>query len=89
MAGILPDKARELFKIPEGYEAVAGMALGYPGEPESLPEHLKKRNMHRAKESRSRHLYSGANGASRRQSLLRGKFNEGLKTPGHEGHSAW
>jgi nitroreductase len=42
MAGILPDKARELFNIPEGYEAVAGMALGYAGEPESLPEHLQK-----------------------------------------------
>jgi nitroreductase len=41
MGGILPDKARELFKIPEGYEAVAGIALGYPGDPEALPEHLR------------------------------------------------
>lgn len=43
MAGILPDKARELFAIPEGYEAVAGIALGYPGDPTSLPEPLRKR----------------------------------------------
>jgi nitroreductase len=43
MAGILPDKARELFAIPDGYEAVAGMALGYPGDPSSLPEPLRKR----------------------------------------------
>jgi len=42
MAGILPDKAREFFKIPEGYEAVAGIALGYAGEPESLPDHFQK-----------------------------------------------
>jgi nitroreductase len=43
MAGILPDKARELFAIPDGYEAVAGIALGYPGDPTSLPEPLRKR----------------------------------------------
>jgi nitroreductase len=42
MAGILPDKARELFNIPEGYEAVAGIALGYAGDPQSLPDHLQK-----------------------------------------------
>ena len=41
MAGILPDKARELFSIPEGYEPVAGIAIGYPGEPSSLPDQLQ------------------------------------------------
>ena len=45
MGGILPEKARELFKIPEGYEAVAGFALGYPGEAAALPEHLKKQEL--------------------------------------------
>ncbi len=43
MAGILPDKARETFHIPEGYEAVAGIALGYPGDPASLPDQLRER----------------------------------------------
>lgn len=43
MAGIIPEKAREVFGIPEGYEAVAGIALGYPGNTESLPEQLKNR----------------------------------------------
>ncbi|HUJ33508.1 MAG TPA: nitroreductase family protein [Candidatus Acidoferrum sp.] len=43
MAGILPDKARELLSIPEGYEAVAGFALGYPGDPASLPNELRER----------------------------------------------
>jgi nitroreductase len=38
MAGIIPDKAREVFGIPEGFEAVAGIALGYPGDPLTLPE---------------------------------------------------
>ena len=45
MAGIIPEKARELFKIPEGYEAVAGMALGYPGDPESLSDQMKEREL--------------------------------------------
>jgi len=45
MAGILPDKIRKLYGIPEGYEAVAGIALGYPGDQQSLPEELRKREL--------------------------------------------
>jgi nitroreductase len=45
MAGILADKAREIFGIPEGYEAVAGIALGYPGDPATLPDQLKEREV--------------------------------------------
>lgn len=41
MAGILAEKARGTFGIPEGYEAVAGIALGYPGDPLGLPERLR------------------------------------------------
>ncbi len=41
MAGILPDKAKELFHIPDGYEPVAGIAIGYPGDADSLPEQLR------------------------------------------------
>jgi nitroreductase len=42
MAGILPDKAREIFGIPDGYGAVAGFAIGYPGDPASLPDKLRE-----------------------------------------------
>jgi nitroreductase len=42
MAGILPEKAREIFAIPEGYEVVAAMAIGYPGDAGKLPDHLRK-----------------------------------------------
>jgi nitroreductase len=45
MAGILPEKARKIFGIPEGYEAVAGIAIGYPGEVHTLPDHLKEREL--------------------------------------------
>jgi len=41
MAGIVPEKAREIFKIPAGYEVVAGFAIGYAGDPENLPEQLR------------------------------------------------
>ena len=43
MGGILPEKAREIFSIPSGYEVVAGLAVGYPGDPNSLPEKLRER----------------------------------------------
>jgi nitroreductase len=43
MAGILADKAREVYNIPPDYEAVAGIAVGYPGEPETLPDALRER----------------------------------------------
>lgn len=45
MGGILPEKARELFAIPPEYEVVAGIALGYPAEPDSLPEELRRREV--------------------------------------------
>ena len=43
MAGILPDKAREIFGIPEGFEAVAGIAIGYPGEAAALSDQLREK----------------------------------------------
>jgi nitroreductase len=45
MAGILPDKVRALYGVPEQYEPVAAIALGYPGDPQSLPERLRNREL--------------------------------------------
>jgi nitroreductase len=42
MAGILPDNAREIFRIPDGYEPVAGFAIGYPGDHADLPDTLRE-----------------------------------------------
>ncbi len=39
MAGILPDKVREVFSVPDDFGVVAGLALGYQGDPADLPEH--------------------------------------------------
>lgn len=43
MAGFDQDKARHLFGIPEGYQPVAGFAIGYPGDPENLPPDFQER----------------------------------------------
>lgn len=45
MAGFHVEKARELFRIPEGYEPVAAIAVGYAGDPETLPEPLREREL--------------------------------------------
>jgi len=42
MAGILPEKAKEIFKIPDGYEAVTVLAMGYIGDKNQLAEDLAK-----------------------------------------------
>ena len=43
MAGIIVDKSREVLSIPAGYDPVAGFALGYPGDPQTLPDKLRER----------------------------------------------
>jgi nitroreductase len=45
MAGFDPEKARQVFGIPSGWEALAALAIGYPGDPASLPQPLKDREM--------------------------------------------
>ena len=45
MAGFFPDKARETFDIPEGYEALTAIAVGYAGDPDDLPPEIKAREL--------------------------------------------
>jgi nitroreductase len=45
MAGFDPDKARQVFEIPAGWDAIAAIAIGYPGDPESLPQPLRDREL--------------------------------------------
>jgi nitroreductase len=45
MAGFDGAKARSLFGIPEGWEPVAMMAIGYLGDPQTLPESLREREL--------------------------------------------
>jgi len=45
MAGYDHDKAREVFGIPAGWEPIAAMAIGYPDDPDSLPQPLRDREV--------------------------------------------
>lgn len=45
MAGFDPEKARRAFAIPAGWDAIAALAIGYPGDPDSLPPKLKDREL--------------------------------------------
>jgi nitroreductase len=45
MAGIDATVIRESYEIPAGYEPLTAIAIGAPGDPESLPEDLKEREL--------------------------------------------
>lgn len=45
MAGFDVERARAELKIPSGYEPVAMIAVGYPGELSVLPEYLQQREL--------------------------------------------
>lgn len=45
MAGFDPAKARQAFGIPPEWDAIAAMAIGYPGSADTLPQHLKDREL--------------------------------------------
>jgi nitroreductase len=43
MAGFDVEKTREVYQIPSGYEPTTAIAIGYPGDPQSLPEEYQQR----------------------------------------------
>lgn len=45
MIGILPDRVREVFRVPEGVRPLTGIAIGYLGDPNTLPENLRPRDL--------------------------------------------
>lgn len=45
MAGFDVEKARKTCLIPVGYDPVAMIAVGYPGDPSLLPDYLREREM--------------------------------------------
>jgi nitroreductase len=45
MAGFYPDRVRNLYGVPDGFEPVAGIVLGYAGDPALLRDDLKQREL--------------------------------------------
>ena len=43
MGGILPERIAEVVGAPDDFEPVEGVALGYPGDPDALPDDLAAR----------------------------------------------
>lgn len=66
MAGILPERAREIYDVPEGYDVVAGVALGYLGEPEQLddPDRQKAETSERTRRPLEELVFAGRWGES-------------------------
>ena len=44
MIGILPDRARQIYQVPEGVQPLTGLAIGYAGDPAALPKQLRSRD---------------------------------------------
>ncbi len=45
MIGIVPAKARQLYRIPEQVQPFTGLAIGYPADPSILPEGYRERDL--------------------------------------------
>lgn len=60
MGGFDPKKASELFHIPDDWQPVAAFVVGYPGDPETLPEpYLTREKNPRTRKPLSEFVMSG------------------------------
>ena len=63
MIGIIPERARELYALPENIEALTGIAIGYRAPREKIPEGLKERDLApRQRKPLSQFVFSGKYG---------------------------
>ena len=65
MIGILPDKARELYAIPEDHEPMTAIAIGYAGDPKNFPQELQERDANRRPRKTIREFVFGGKWGSR------------------------
>ena len=60
MIGILPDRAREIYRLPKHCEAWTGLAIGYKGTPANSPDGLKERDVTpRQRKTLSQFVFAG------------------------------
>ncbi len=63
MSGFDAAEAKKVFALPEGVEAVAAIAVGYAGDPETLPDFLKERELaERGRKPLSEFVFTGKYG---------------------------
>jgi len=45
MAGIIPDRVRELYGVPTGVVPLVALAIGYPAPLEEIPENMREQEL--------------------------------------------
>jgi nitroreductase len=66
MIGIQPDRARELYQVPQGVQPLTGLAIGYLGDPATLPQHLRDRDLApRRRKPQAEFVFTGKWGTAR------------------------
>jgi len=61
MAGFSFKKTRETFQIPDTHKPVTAIAIGYLGDPDTLPENIRKREISiRRRKSLEKFVFSGS-----------------------------
>ncbi len=61
MAGIVADRIKEVYGVPEGFAPMTAIAIGHPGDPDTLPEQLAERERApRERKPQSEFVFSGA-----------------------------
>jgi len=67
MIGILPDKARAVFRIPADVQPLTALAIGYAADPSGLPENLRDRELAaRSRKPLAEFVFSGEWGVTAR-----------------------
>jgi nitroreductase len=65
MIGILPDKARETYHVPENVQPKTGLAIGYVADPDSLPDLYRDRDLSpRSRKPLAEFVFGGQWGAA-------------------------
>ena len=59
MAGILPERAQELYAVPDGFEVLTGIAIGYAAE-QSLDDFAGYESNPRSRKPQAEFLFSGS-----------------------------
>ena len=60
MIGILPDRVREVYHVPDNVEPKTGVAIGYAGDPNSIAEPYKARDLaNRSRKKLSEFVFEG------------------------------
>ena len=60
MIGIVPEKARQTYNIPEHFEAWTALAIGYKADPAAMPEALRSRDeLPRGRRPLDKFVFSG------------------------------